>query len=150
MLAHIAPCLSQFVCRKPLPSVDISLMLPASPVVDEQQKQGSKAAAPMLVSNCSRTTSSLSRPDTGATDAAVSIADASLEASSSIYELISNRKRYAILVAVAIGSILVPFTDTIYLPALQAVGKDLQADASLVAASVAIYMFTVGVGSVLW
>eukprot|EP00775_Hariotina_reticulata_P008932 gene8932-9109_t len=85
----------------------------------------------------------------GAADAAVSIADASLQPSS-IYELISNRKRYVILVAVAIGSILVPFTDTIYLPALQAVGKDLQADASLVAASVAIYMFTVGVGSVIW
>jgi hypothetical protein len=84
-----------------------------------------------------------------AADAAVSIADASLEPSS-IYMLISNRKRYAILVAVAVGSILVPFTDTIYLPALQAVGKDLQADEELVAASVAIYMFTVGVASVIW
>jgi hypothetical protein len=36
------------------------------------------------------------------------------------------------------------------LPALQAVGQDLQADAGLVAASVAIYMLTVGLGSLFW
>jgi hypothetical protein len=36
------------------------------------------------------------------------------------------------------------------LPALQAVGQDLRADAGLVAASVAIYMLTVGLGSLFW
>lgn len=40
--------------------------------------------------------------------------------------------------------------DTIYLPALAAVGRDLHANADLVAASVSIYMFTVGLGSVWW
>lgn len=36
------------------------------------------------------------------------------------------------------------------LPALQAVGRELQTSQDLVAASVAIYMFTVGLGSLVW
>eukprot|EP00882_Tetradesmus_deserticola_P014887 GHRQ01015842.1.p1 GENE.GHRQ01015842.1~~GHRQ01015842.1.p1 ORF type:complete len:172 (+),score=49.83 GHRQ01015842.1:307-822(+) len=69
---------------------------------------------------------------------------------SSVYELLTKRKRNAVLLAAAVASILVPLTDTIYLPALQAVGRDLRADAGLVAASVAIYMLTVGIGSLFW
>eukprot|EP00879_Flechtneria_rotunda_P011779 GHRR01012306.1.p1 GENE.GHRR01012306.1~~GHRR01012306.1.p1 ORF type:complete len:533 (+),score=148.56 GHRR01012306.1:152-1750(+) len=80
-------------------------------------------------------------------DAAASI---TLGAPTSIYDLISNRKRNLILFAAAVASLLVPFCDTIYLPALKAVGEDLNADQGLVAASVAIYMFTVGIGSVVW
>uniref|UniRef100_A0A383WNZ1 Major facilitator superfamily (MFS) profile domain-containing protein n=1 Tax=Tetradesmus obliquus TaxID=3088 RepID=A0A383WNZ1_TETOB len=73
--------------------------------------------------------------------------DGSKAGASSVYELLSKRKRNAVLLAAAIASILVPLTD---LPALQAVGQDLRADAGLVAASVAIYMLTVGIGSLFW
>eukprot|EP00878_Enallax_costatus_P011335 GHUV01011836.1.p1 GENE.GHUV01011836.1~~GHUV01011836.1.p1 ORF type:complete len:533 (+),score=142.22 GHUV01011836.1:700-2298(+) len=83
-----------------------------------------------------------------------SSADASITitngAARSVYDLQTKRKQYLILLAAAVASILVPFTDTIYLPALQAVGRDLSASQDLVAASVAIYMLTVGIGSLFW
>lgn len=70
--------------------------------------------------------------------------------SSSIYDVRSNRRRNAILFVAALATMIVPCSDTIYLPALQALGQDLNADQGLVAASVAIYMFLVGIGTLLW
>lgn len=40
--------------------------------------------------------------------------------------------------------------DTVYLPALQIVGRDLHADETQVAASVSVFMFTVGIGNLFW
>lgn len=42
------------------------------------------------------------------------------------------------------------FADTVYLPALQEVSQDLHADPTLVAASVSVFMFAVGVGNLVW
>eukprot|EP00877_Chromochloris_zofingiensis_P010563 jgi/Chrzof1/5760/Cz16g14240.t1 len=68
----------------------------------------------------------------------------------SIYDLHTRRHRYMILFVASFSSILLPFSDTIYLPALSAVEADLNTNAALVAASVSIYMFTVGVFSLFW
>jgi hypothetical protein len=38
---------------------------------------------------------------------------------SSIYDLLSPRRRHSILLVAAFASMLVPFSDTVYLPALQ-------------------------------
>jgi multidrug resistance protein len=89
----------------------------------------------------------VSQASSSAADAAITISNDGVR---SVYEFHSKRRQYLILLAAAIASIMVPFTDTIYLPALQAVGQDLSASADLVAASVAIYMLTVGVGSLIW
>jgi MFS family permease len=40
--------------------------------------------------------------------------------------------------------------DSIYFPALPAVGKDLHASEEAVAATVAVFMFTVGLGNLFW
>jgi hypothetical protein len=40
--------------------------------------------------------------------------------------------------------------DSIYFPALPAVGKDLQASEAAVAATVAVFLFTVGLGNLFW
>lgn len=53
--------------------------------------------------------------DTATEDAAVVIP----RANSSIYDLHSSRKRYIMLLATAFVSIIVPFSDTVYLPALR-------------------------------
>jgi hypothetical protein len=42
--------------------------------------------------------------------------------SNSIYDLLSPRKRHSILLVAAFASMLVPFSDTVYLPALQVGG----------------------------
>lgn len=47
------------------------------------------------------------------------VATTSNSGQQSIYDLYSPRRRGRILFAVAIASIIVPFTDTIYLPALK-------------------------------
>lgn len=59
--------------------------------------------------------------DTSDGDAAVVIPPTA--ATSSIYDLYSSTQRYVMLAAVAFVSIIVPFSDTVYLPALQ-VGFD--------------------------
>jgi MFS family permease len=41
-------------------------------------------------------------------------------------------------------------TDSIYFPALPAVGKDLHASEAAVAATVAVFLFTVGLGNLFW
>ncbi|GAX83188.1 hypothetical protein CEUSTIGMA_g10614.t1 [Chlamydomonas eustigma] len=68
----------------------------------------------------------------------------------SFYDIYTERQRYTILLIVAVAAIMVPFCDTIYLPALQAIESDLDASSSLVALSVAIYMFMVGASALVW
>lgn len=53
-------------------------------------------------------------------DAVVEVPDGSR--TSSIYDLNTTRRRYLILFVTAVAAILLPFTDTIYLPALQVRG----------------------------
>ena len=59
---------------------------------------------------------------------------------SSIYDVLGPRKQQLVLLVAASVSLMLPFSDTVYLPALNALQRDLQTTASLTAASVAIYM----------
>uniref|UniRef100_A0A383WNC2 Major facilitator superfamily (MFS) profile domain-containing protein n=2 Tax=Tetradesmus obliquus TaxID=3088 RepID=A0A383WNC2_TETOB len=63
------------------------------------------------------------------------------------YGLLPKPKRNAVLLAVSLAALLVPMTD---LPALQAVGQELQAEPGPVAATVALYMLAAGIGCLCW
>lgn len=68
----------------------------------------------------------------------------------SVYSMRSTRKRYGLLLLMACAYMMLPLCDTIYLPALVSIQKDLNTDATATAGSVAIYLFLVGVGALLW
>jgi MFS family permease len=50
----------------------------------------------------------------------------------------------------AFAYMMMPLCNTIYLPALVAIKKDLKTTSTATAASVAIYLFTVGVAALVW
>jgi hypothetical protein len=77
---------------------------------------------------------------------------ASLRSSSSrsVFELYSKRQKAYILATVSLASLMVPLCDTVYLPALQSIQAEFATSQQLVAASVAVYMFTVGAASLGW
>lgn len=68
----------------------------------------------------------------------------------SIYDIRSNARRKVILFVVSSMAVLLPFCDTIYLPALVTIEKDLQTNATLVAISVSIYLFMNGLFGLAW
>ncbi|GAX74294.1 hypothetical protein CEUSTIGMA_g1743.t1 [Chlamydomonas eustigma] len=68
----------------------------------------------------------------------------------SIYSVWTKLERYSILLVVAIASLMVPFCDTIYLPALPDIATDLKATDTEVATTVSIYMFMVGLMALVW
>uniref|UniRef100_A0A383WB59 Major facilitator superfamily (MFS) profile domain-containing protein n=1 Tax=Tetradesmus obliquus TaxID=3088 RepID=A0A383WB59_TETOB len=65
----------------------------------------------------------------------------------SIFQLYSNRQRALILAIVSLASVLVPLSDTVYLPALQPIQQEFATSQQLVASSVAVYMFAVGLAA---
>lgn len=58
--------------------------------------------------------------------------------------------RYITLAVVACASLLMPLSDTVYLPALQSLVADLQTTDGFAAASVAVYMAAVGALCLVW
>ncbi|GAX73622.1 hypothetical protein CEUSTIGMA_g1073.t1 [Chlamydomonas eustigma] len=71
----------------------------------------------------------------------------------SIYSLWPRRQRCSILLAISLGAVLVSFSDTIYLRALQDIQQNLNTTDTLVATSVAIYyiyLFSVGISALVW
>jgi hypothetical protein len=70
--------------------------------------------------------------------------------SRSIFELYTRKQKAYILSIVSLASLLVPLCDTVYLPALQSIQQEFGTMQQLVAASVAVYMFTVGAASLVW
>ncbi|WIA13681.1 hypothetical protein OEZ85_007241 [Tetradesmus obliquus] len=77
---------------------------------------------------------------------------ASLRSSSSrsVFELYPKKQKAYILATVSVASLMVPLCDTVYLPALQSIQQEFRTTQQLVAASVAVYMFTVGAASLGW
>jgi hypothetical protein len=73
-----------------------------------------------------------------------------LKRQNSIYDFRTQKEKYIILLVVSFASLLLPFSDTIYLPALVSLTEDLNTTATLAAASVAVFMFTVGATALLW
>jgi DHA1 family bicyclomycin/chloramphenicol resistance-like MFS transporter len=70
--------------------------------------------------------------------------------SASIYHLYHPNSRRLILLACAGIAILTPFTDTIYLPALASVADSFDANDTMVALTVSIYLACVGIGQLIW
>ncbi|KAF6252513.1 hypothetical protein COO60DRAFT_518888 [Scenedesmus sp. NREL 46B-D3] len=68
----------------------------------------------------------------------------------SIFELYNKKQKAYILSVVSLASLMVPLCDTVYLPALQSIQSEFGTTQQLVAASVAVYMFTVGAASLVW
>ena len=72
--------------------------------------------------NTSNDVAGVNDKSTVTVDAAVFIPDIGSSTATNIYDLNTPRKRYIILFVAAVAAILLPFTDTIYLPALQVKG----------------------------
>ncbi|KAI8466824.1 MAG: major facilitator superfamily domain-containing protein [Monoraphidium minutum] len=68
----------------------------------------------------------------------------------SIYSSWSERRRHFILLLMSLSTFLVPFSETVYLPALSIIERELNTTATLMAATVGVYMFTVGATALLW
>ena len=67
-----------------------------------------------------------------------------------IYEIYTKSQKRLILMACAGIGILMPFTDSVYLPALDEVAIDLSASRSSVAATVSVYMAAVAIGQLVF
>jgi hypothetical protein len=68
----------------------------------------------------------------------------------SIYDIRTGRQRVLMLVVTSLAGFLLPLSATIYLPALDVLVSDLKTTVTMAAASVAVYMFAVGVAAPLW
>ena len=68
----------------------------------------------------------------------------------SIYDAYSHSQRRLILGIVSLVAGLLPFCDTIYLPVLRLIEKDLETSEILVNTSVSIYLFMNGLGALVW
>ena len=68
----------------------------------------------------------------------------------SIYDQISRRHKQIVLIVGSAVALLTPFSDTIYLPVLTIVEKDLRASPTLVLLTVSAYMIAVAAGLLIW
>lgn len=68
----------------------------------------------------------------------------------SICDVREARTRWYLLALAALVNMLLPFANTLYMPALAAIRADLHTTTTLTAASIAVYMFAIGIGSLLW
>lgn len=71
-------------------------------------------------------------------------------ASGSVYDLFTLPQKLALLVLVCSCSLIVPMTDTIYIPSLERMKHDLQSSQAMAALSVAVYMLGAGVMALIW
>lgn len=70
--------------------------------------------------------------------------------STNIFHLYTPSQRRWFLLVAALIAFLTPFTDTIYLPALTSVADSFDANDTLVALTVSIYLACVGAGQLFW
>jgi hypothetical protein len=68
----------------------------------------------------------------------------------SVYHLYTPFQRRLILICGGLLALLTPFTDTVYLPALNDVKKNFETSDSMVALTVSVYLACVGVGQLIW
>lgn len=67
-----------------------------------------------------------------------------------IYELRSNRRRLVILTCLALTGLVLPFSDTIYLPALTDIEHKLQTSTIFVDYTISAYIIAAGIGGLFW
>ncbi|CAF0939786.1 unnamed protein product [Adineta steineri] len=68
----------------------------------------------------------------------------------SIYDIRSTRRRLFILITLSFSGLILPFSDTVYLPALIEIEHDLHASTTLVDYTVSAYLIAAGVVGLLW
>lgn len=68
----------------------------------------------------------------------------------SIYDSWTEGKRYLLLILMSFATFLVPFSDTVFLPSLNVIQKDLNTTATLMASTISTYMFVCGVTALFW
>eukprot|EP01112_Ceratiomyxa_fruticulosa_P008362 TRINITY_DN2168_c0_g1_i4.p1 TRINITY_DN2168_c0_g1~~TRINITY_DN2168_c0_g1_i4.p1 ORF type:complete len:530 (-),score=95.64 TRINITY_DN2168_c0_g1_i4:191-1780(-) len=68
----------------------------------------------------------------------------------SIYDLYSKKKSTLLLLISALGCLQMPLADTIYFPSLKNVADDFNTSMGVVALTIALFMFLVGVASLVW
>ena len=86
----------------------------------------------------------------GSAQLVVDCSDAAAGQRSSIYDQYSSTRRWFILAIVSITAIIVPLTDTIYLPGLEQLKRDYNTNQQLASASVAVYLAAVGFSALFW
>ena len=69
---------------------------------------------------------------------------------SDVYAFWTPRERQLLFIAGGMVSILTPFTDTVYLPALKDIAIDLRANNALAADTVSSYLAAVAFGQLIW
>ncbi|CAF1065810.1 unnamed protein product [Adineta steineri] len=74
----------------------------------------------------------------------------STESSISIYDLYTNQRRLLILILLSLAGIVLPFSDTVYLPALAEIEHDLHASTVLVDYTISAYLISAGIAGFLW
>lgn len=68
----------------------------------------------------------------------------------SIYDVRSAKQKWFLLALASAVSMLLPFANTMYMPSLAAVRADLHTTETMTAASISVYMFAIGAGSLGW
>lgn len=68
----------------------------------------------------------------------------------SIYNIRTNLRRNLILAAISLIAFLLPFCDTMYLPALDMIRINLNTTNTLVVASVSVFLFMSGISCIIW
>ncbi|CAF4241065.1 unnamed protein product, partial [Adineta steineri] len=74
----------------------------------------------------------------------------STESSISIYDIYTNQRRLLILILLSLAGIVLPFSDTVYLPALAEIEHDLHASTVLVDYTISAYLISAGLAGFLW
>ena len=70
--------------------------------------------------------------------------------SNNIYEIRTTRRRLLILILLSLCGLVLPFSDSVYLPALVEIEHDLNASTILVDYTVSFYLITAGITGLIW
>ena len=73
-----------------------------------------------------------------------------VESAISIYDIRSKRQRLCVLVIVSLCALILPFSDSVYLPALAQIEHDLHASTVLVDYTVSAYLIAAGMAGLIW
>ncbi|KAI8471878.1 MAG: major facilitator superfamily domain-containing protein [Monoraphidium minutum] len=70
--------------------------------------------------------------------------------SSSIYELLPPRRQWLTMLLMSCATVLLPFANTAFLPAIAAITQDLATTPTVTALAISAYMFAIGLSSLVW
>jgi multidrug resistance protein len=88
--------------------------------------------------------------DMAPTSDTISSPETAMESSISIYDIRTNRRRLVILVMLAMSGLVLPFSDSVYLPALASIEHDLNASTILVDYTISFYLIAAGIAGLVW